>query len=108
MTFKEFLQREFTAGVSVSQMNPGTLGARAVNKELKSQMPTKLLRQTGQTSVGRAMNHMLGVAPPLPKPTMGPSLKSGLERKPRKNITEPRFKQVKSPLGLLRQQPSST
>jgi hypothetical protein len=109
MTFKEFLQREFTAGVSISQMNPNTLGARAVNKELKSQMPTRLLRQTGKTSVGRAMQGMLGTGrPALPTPERGPSIKSNLDQKPRRYNTEPRFKQVKSPLGLLNQQSSAT
>lgn len=105
MTFKEFLQLEFIAGVSVSQMNPTTLGARAVNKEIQAQMPTKVMRQTGKTSVGRAIQGMLGTGrPALPAPEQGPTLKSNLDKKPRKYNPEPRFKKVKSPMGLLGQQ----
>lgn len=104
MTFKEFLQLEFTAGVSVSQMNPVTLAARAVNKELQDHMPTRVMRQTGKTSVGRALQGMLGIGrPALPTPEQGPTLKSNLHQKPRKFNPEPRFKKVKSPMGLLGQ-----
>lgn len=109
MTFKEFLQLESmplqtcnTAGVSISQMNPVTLGARAANKELKDHMPTRVMRQTGKTSVARALQGMLGIGrPALPTPEQGPTLRSNLDRKPRKFNPEPRFKKVKSPMGLL-------
>ena len=109
MTFKEFLQLEVESGVSISQMNPNDQGARAVNKELQGSMPTSVQRQTGQSSVARALNKMLGQKAPLPATQAGPSLKSSLDQKPKSFKAEPKFKQVKYPLGVLsqlQQQPS--